>query len=132
RPHARLAFASALSSQTLTASGRPSEHLRFTESTAALSPSSKRCPPLPKGDVSAAIDVTLIGAPGHGFDGAVVPVFDLLALLELLPLHAVRTSARATSRHAPPRAVFVRRFIAASRRVRFRRACMRLECRRGD
>ena len=107
RPHATLAFASALSSQISTCNGRPSEHVRFTAWTAASTPVRSRSPALPSGDVDAAIDVNLIGAPGHGFDGAVVRGVDELAPLELLPLHAVaertRTTIRSTRRARGPR-----------------------------
>ena len=48
--------------------------MRFTAWTAASRPVAQPlAASLPSGDVNAAIDVNLIGAPGHGFDGAVVP-----------------------------------------------------------
>ena len=101
RPHARLAFVSALSSQMFTSSGRPSEHLRLTASTAASRPVRVRSPPLPSGLVNAMIDVNFSGAPGHGFDGAVVPDAPFAPLLELLPLHAATDSAKTVIRHTP-------------------------------
>src|SRR4051812_7154983 len=67
RPHARLAFVSALSSQMVTCKGRPSEHLRLTPLTAASIPVRNRSPPRPSGPDNAAIDVNFSGAPGHGF-----------------------------------------------------------------
>src|SRR5262249_16802434 len=89
RPHAPLAFPSALSSEMFTCNGRPSVQLRFTPSTAALVASENADVAFPSGVVSGTISVTLIGVPGHGFDGAVVPVAEFVfapALLELLLL----------------------------------------------
>jgi hypothetical protein len=65
-----------------------------------LTPVRNTCPAVPSGDVIAAISVNLIGTPGHGFDGAVVPGGpDPPALFEL-PLQAVPVSATTAITHA--------------------------------
>src|SRR4029077_9284144 len=85
RPHATLAFASALSSQMFTCNGRPSVQERLTAWTAASMPARARSPPPPleSGPVNAMIDVNFSGVPGHGFDVAVVPDAPFVPLLEL-------------------------------------------------
>src|SRR4029078_12850302 len=106
RPHARVAFESALSSQMFTCSGRPSAHVRLTPSTAASMALRDRSPALPSGPDSAMISVNFDGAPGHGFEVGVV-LFDapLDPPFELLPEQAATDNAKAviTHTHTLPR-----------------------------
>ena len=70
---------------------RPRRRRRPAQSLAALSPS---------GDVSAAIDVNLIGLPGHGFDGSGRARRDELRALGAAAARGARQSATTAITHA--------------------------------
>ena len=130
RPHATLALRSVLSSQIVTCSGRPSAQVRFTPSTAALTPVCSTCPALPNGDERGDL---------RELDRRAGARLRRRGRPRCRPTRALRAAAARSARQRRPRSTHavracsprIRRFMNASRRIVWSRRSIQVRSRGG-